>query len=136
MSSIGQSVLMALTVSVNRSASCNLQAVHRSQGKGKGKESIPRTPASTCTTNVRKRGLLLSLVIATSQVPDSRTELLQKYLKKSQENKEKNDKERLESYYKRNYKDYFELMGGSLEGKKGKLSDTEKGILDWLQRNK
>lgn len=44
--------------------------------------------------------------------------------------------QRLESYYKRNYKDYFELMEGTLKAKNGELSDTEKGILDWLQSNK
>ncbi|RYR37333.1 hypothetical protein Ahy_A09g042237 [Arachis hypogaea] len=63
--------------------------------------------------------------------------LLSEYLKKSEENKDKNDKERLESYYKRNYKDYFDLMEGTLRAKNDEqLSDTEKGILDWLQRNK
>ncbi|KAF1860876.1 hypothetical protein Lal_00000290 [Lupinus albus] len=81
-----------------------------------------------------RRGLFLSTLIATTQLPDSRTQLLQKYLKKSEENKEKNDKERLESYYKRNYKDYFESMEGTLNGKDGQLSETEKGIQDWLRR--
>ncbi|XP_020238514.1 uncharacterized protein LOC109817610 [Cajanus cajan] len=126
MSSIGQSILMALTVTVNKYASSNLQAV---QGKAPNK--------TTPTTLTTRRGLLLSAAIATTQVPDSRTQLLKKYQKKSEENKEKNDKERLESYYKRNYKDYFELMEGTLKRKEdGQLSDTEKGILDWLQKNK
>ncbi|XP_057488888.1 uncharacterized protein LOC130786504 [Actinidia eriantha] len=84
---------------------------------------------------VGRRGLLLSTVIATSQVNDSRTQLLQKYLKKSEDNKAKNDKERLDSYYKRNYQDYFEFVEGSLQGKK-ELSESEKGILDWLRSNK
>ena len=44
--------------------------------------------------------------------------------------------QRLDSYYKRNYKDYFELMEGTLKSRDGKISDTEKGILDWLQKNK
>ncbi|TKY51048.1 hypothetical protein E2542_SST22556 [Spatholobus suberectus] len=132
MSSIGQSILMALTVTVNKYASSNLQAVHRTQGKA------ANTATPTLSTNVQlgRRGLVLSTVIATTQVPDSRTQLLKKYQKKSEENKEKNDKERLDSYYKRNYKDYFESMGGTLKGKDGQLSDTEKGILDWLQKNK
>ncbi|RDX78725.1 hypothetical protein CR513_40957 [Mucuna pruriens] len=123
MSSIGQSILMALTVTVNKYASSNLQAVHRTQGKAANKTT------ATLSTNVElgRRGLILSTVIATTQVPDSRTQLLKKYQKKSEENKEKNDKERLESYYKRNYKDYFELVEGTLKGKEeGKLSDTEK----------
>ncbi|CAH2042943.1 unnamed protein product [Thlaspi arvense] len=56
-----------------------------------------------------------------------------KYLKKSEDNKAKNDKE---SYYKRNYKDYFDFVEGSLRAKKGELSESEQGILDWLQKNK
>ncbi|KAH7866537.1 hypothetical protein Vadar_021661 [Vaccinium darrowii] len=84
-----------------------------------------------------RRGLLLSTVVAASQVSDSKTELFQKYLKKSQENKAKNDKERLDGYYKRNYKDYFEFVEGSLQGKKlEELTESEKGILDWLKSNK
>jgi hypothetical protein len=83
-----------------------------------------------------RRGLLLSTVVAASQVSDSKTELLQKYLKKSQDNTAKNDKERLDSYYKRNYKDYFEFVEGSLQGKKEELTESEKGILDWLKKNK
>jgi hypothetical protein len=43
--------------------------------------------------------------------------------------------QRLESYYKRNYKDYFEFVEGSLKGKE-ELSESEKGIHDWLQNNK
>lgn len=45
--------------------------------------------------------------------------------------------QRLDSYYKRNYKDYFEFVEGSLNGKEGQqLTESEKGILDWLKRNK
>ncbi|XP_054779368.1 uncharacterized protein LOC129287203 [Prosopis cineraria] len=120
--SIGQNTLMAQTVTVNKFASSNLQAVPHT--------TKPPNP------NLSRRALLLSSLVATS-LPDSRTLLLQKYLKKSEENREKNDKERLESYYKRNYKDYFELVEGSLRAKQqDKLSDTEKGILDWLKSNK
>ncbi|OIW06892.1 hypothetical protein TanjilG_19541 [Lupinus angustifolius] len=140
MSSVGQSILMALTVTVNKYyASSNLQAVHGRQGK-------TSHPSTNLNLGFGRRGLFLSTIIATTQLPDSRTELLQmlllvmkllsEYLKKSEENKEKNDKERLESYYKRNYKDYFESMEGSLNGKDGQLSETEKGIQDWLRSNK
>ncbi|KAA8545760.1 hypothetical protein F0562_020789 [Nyssa sinensis] len=83
-----------------------------------------------------RKGLLVSTMTAASQVNDSRTELLQKYLKKSEENKAKNDKERLDSYYKQTYKDYFDFVEGSLKGKKEQLSESEQGILDWLKRNK
>lgn len=45
--------------------------------------------------------------------------------------------QRLDSYYKRNYKDYFEFVEGSLNGKEGQqLTESEKGILDWLKSNK
>jgi hypothetical protein len=45
--------------------------------------------------------------------------------------------QRVDSYYKRNYKDYFEFVEGGLQGKEeGKLSEAEKGILDWLKANK
>lgn len=83
-----------------------------------------------------RRGLLLSTVAAAPQVSESGTQLLQKYLKKSEENKAKNDKERMDSYYKRNYKDYFEFESGALRAKKGELSDAEKGVLQWLDANK
>ncbi|CBI22433.3 hypothetical protein AAG906_012250 [Vitis piasezkii] len=113
--------------SLSKFASQNVQAIHG----GKGKGSI-----TTRTTEIgRRSGLLLSSVLAASQVSDSRTELLKKYLKKSEENKAKNDKERLDSFYKRNYKDYFEFVEGSLAGKE-QLSESEKGILDWLKKNK
>ncbi|KAL2541507.1 Photosystem I reaction centre subunit N [Abeliophyllum distichum] len=80
--------------------------------------------------------ILVSTVTTTAAlVADSKTQLLDKYLKKSQENKAKNDKERLDSYYKRNYKDYFGLLEGSLR-QKTDLTESEKGILEWLERNK
>lgn len=92
--------------------------------------------------------------------------LVSEYLKKSEENKTKNDKEvrkteftktlfisifflmiflsmlaefkqRLDSYYKRNYKDYFEFVEGSTKGKtEAELSESEKRILEWLKANK
>ncbi|KAH0676819.1 hypothetical protein KY285_024620 [Solanum tuberosum] len=59
-----------------------------------------------------------------------------RYLKKSEENKTKNDKERLDSYYKRNYRDYFGYLEGTLKDKKEELTESEQGILDWLEKNK
>ncbi|XP_043712113.1 uncharacterized protein LOC122660921 [Telopea speciosissima] len=109
--------------------------------------------ATKTTTAARgRRGLLLSSSVvlfapsssstATAmasqlQNNDSKTALLQKYLKKSEVNKTKNDKERLDDYYKRNYKDYFEFFEGSVRGKTNEqLSEAEKGILSWLETNK
>ncbi|KAK2664841.1 hypothetical protein Ddye_003415 [Dipteronia dyeriana] len=133
MSSIGQSILMALTVTVNKYASSNVQAVHR-----RSEESRTKTTTAKFT-DFGRRGLLLSAALAAAppQLSDSTNQLLEKYLKKSEANKEKNDKERLESYYKRNYKDYFEYMEGTLKGKnEQQLSESEKGILEWLRTNK
>ncbi|KAK4848823.1 hypothetical protein QYF36_017814 [Acer negundo] len=130
MSSIGQSILMALTVTVNKYASSNVQAVHRRSEESRTK---------TTTADFGRRGLLLSTALAAAppQLSDSANQLLKKYLKKSEANKEKNDKERLESYYNRNYRDYFEYMEGTLKGKnEQQLSESEKGILEWLQTNK
>ncbi|XP_022989008.1 uncharacterized protein LOC111486201 [Cucurbita maxima] len=128
MSSIGQNILMALALTLNQFASSNVQSVQRNK---------PKTPPTTATTSassdIQRRGLLLSAAVAAAV--DSRTELLKRYLKKSEENKEKNDKERLESFYKRNYKDYFEFVEGSLKNK-DELSEAEKGIIEWLKRNK
>lgn len=108
MSSIGQSIVMALTVTVNKLASSNLQAVPRSSA------------ISDPDVGIGRRGLLFSsLLITTPQASDSRTLLLQstlplssassfshfrsqpysllfllpEYLKKSQENKDKNDRQ-------------------------------------------
>lgn len=70
MSSIGQSILMALTVTVNKFASSNVQAVHRKQRKG------PKKTTPTGTADFGRRGLLLSAAVATPQLSDSATELL------------------------------------------------------------
>ncbi|KAK4793072.1 hypothetical protein SAY86_023507 [Trapa natans] len=136
MSSIAQNILMAFTATVNKLASSNARAVPRG-GCGDDRRTNPNRKSSTASDFSRRCLLLAAAVVAPSQAADSRTQLLKKYLKKSQENKDKNDKERLESYYKRNYKDYFEFVEGSLQGKsEQQLSESEKGILDWLKSNK
>uniref|UniRef100_A0A803R3M7 Uncharacterized protein n=1 Tax=Cannabis sativa TaxID=3483 RepID=A0A803R3M7_CANSA len=89
MSSIGQSILMAFTVTMNKYASSNIQAVHRNNTNN---SQTTTTPTHHHIIHGR-RGLLLSTVVAALQVTDSKTQLLQKYLKKSEENKAKNDKE-------------------------------------------
>ncbi|KAJ6822814.1 uncharacterized protein M6B38_305745 [Iris pallida] len=94
-------------------------------------------------TAAGRRGLVSSILLSTATlvVPtasdDSKSALLQEYLRRSKENKEKNDKERLDDYYKRNYKDYFEFVEGSDEGKsEEELSESEKGIREWLRKNR
>ncbi|XWS63017.1 hypothetical protein CRYUN_Cryun06bG0060500 [Craigia yunnanensis] len=145
MTSIAQSILMALTVTVNQFTSSNVHAVHRKQGKSPPATSKPKptntntitAAAATGDIGIARRGLILSAMASAPQLNDSRTELLKKYLKKSEENKVKNDKERMENYYKRNYKDYFEFVEGSLKGKnEQQLTESEKGILDWLKANR
>ncbi|KAF3320442.1 Photosystem I reaction centre subunit N (PSAN or PSI-N) [Carex littledalei] len=88
----------------------------------------------------RRIVLPLALLISVAAVPDaseSQKALLQEYLKRSKENKTKYDKERLDSYNKRNYKDYFEFIEGSIKDKdKDQLTEAEKGILEWLRKNK
>ncbi|KAG8650580.1 hypothetical protein MANES_07G054000v8 [Manihot esculenta] len=86
MSSISQSVLMALAVTVNKFASSNVHAVQRKESK---------TSPATSPAAFPRRGFLLStLVAAYPLTTDSKTQLLNKYLKKSEENKAKNDKEK------------------------------------------
>nr|CAB3498328.1 unnamed protein product [Digitaria exilis] len=86
------------------------------------------------------RRCLLTLLTSTAAMPDgseSRKALLQEYLKKSKDNKEKNDKERLDDYYKRNYKDYFGLIEGQVREKnEEERTESEKRILEWLDKNK
>ncbi|XP_006650539.1 photosystem I reaction center subunit N, chloroplastic [Oryza brachyantha] len=88
---------------------------------------------------ITRRGLL-TLLASTAAIPEaseSRKALLQEYLNKSKENKEKNDKERLDDYYKRNYKDYFGLIEGPARQKtEEELTESEKRILEWLDKNK
>lgn len=189
MSSIGQSILMALTVTVNKYASSNVQSVHRKR-------------KSDTSSDFGRRGIFLSTVVAALQATDSRTELLNSnfptisiylyiYLsyfyhshsklsnvfrvseedrgKQSQKRQGGDDKcllitighsvihvlisevwyllrglivvilwkwQRLDSYYKRNYKDYFEAVEGTLRRSDGELSDAEKDISKWLEKNK
>ncbi|KAL9333658.1 hypothetical protein Peur_073797 [Populus x canadensis] len=87
MTSISQSVLMALTVTVNKFASSNVHAVSKKEGKRPPK-------AATRAADIGRRGVLLSTMVDVFSVNDSiSSELLKRYSKKSEENKAKNDKE-------------------------------------------
>ena len=45
--------------------------------------------------------------------------------------------QRLDDYYKRNYMDYFGLIEGSAREKKEEdRTESEKRILEWLDKNK
>ncbi|XP_010500550.1 PREDICTED: uncharacterized protein LOC104777921 [Camelina sativa] len=129
MSSVGQSILMALTVTVNKYVSSNLQSVRRNDTK--------RDSLAARTADLGRRNVLFSSSSFIAAALTTSDQLLQKYLKKTEENKAKNDKERLDGYYKRNYKDYFEFVEGSIKGKtEAELSESEKRILEWLKANK
>ncbi|KAK1275147.1 hypothetical protein QJS04_geneDACA016026 [Acorus gramineus] len=120
-----------------------LQMVSLSAPKSQPSSSSVRKPVlkPAAHDNESGRRTLLSFLfatatIATPEASDSKKALLQKYLKKSQDNKEKNDKERLDGFNKRNYKDYFGFIEESIRGKKEEeLSESEKAILEWLKNN-
>ncbi|CAD6206526.1 unnamed protein product [Miscanthus lutarioriparius] len=108
---------------------------HRSAAK-----HLHQAVVTSAQRNGVSRRCLLTLLTSTAAIPggsESRKALLQEYLKKSEENKEKNDKERLDDYYKRNYKDYFGLIEGpAREKKEEERTESEKRILEWLDKNK
>lgn len=60
---------------------------------------------------------------------------IEQLLERSRANKAKNDQERLNSYYERNYKEYFEFLEGTIKNKT-ELTETEKGILKWLDKTR
>lgn len=99
-----------------------------------------RSSKAVRVPGIGRRGILQVAVVIAVAVPEagsSRLALLQEYLERSKKNKAKYDKERLDDYYKRNYKEYFDLVGGAVERKKEEdLSEAEKGIREWLRRNK
>ncbi|CAM6126614.1 unnamed protein product [Calypogeia fissa] len=71
----------------------------------------------------------------TVEPPKAKT-LTERLLERSKANKAKYDQERLDAYYRRNFKDYFEFLKGSILNKdQEKLTETEKGILSWLEKN-
>ncbi|CAM9004252.1 unnamed protein product [Rhodiola kirilowii] len=132
-SSIGQSILMAITTANNGGRRGLVLAAVIAQLSSDSK-------AQLLSSNKLKLHTLPLLLLFSSYVVKRcrfEDELFTEYLKKSEVNKAKNDKERLDSYYKRNYKDYFEFVEGSLEGKsEQQLTESEKGIRNWLKANK
>jgi hypothetical protein len=74
MSSISQSVLMALTVTFNKFASSNVNAVHKKEGKRAAAATTAK--AASRAADIGRRGVLLSTVVGVYSVNDSRIELL------------------------------------------------------------
>ncbi|PWZ57553.1 hypothetical protein Zm00014a_039340 [Zea mays] len=101
---------------------------------------LHQAAATLARRNGVSRRCLLTLLTSTAAIPggsESRKALLQEYLKKSKENKEKNDKERLDDYNKRNYRDYFGLIEGQVREKtEEERTESEKRILEWLDKNR
>ncbi|XP_051116542.1 uncharacterized protein LOC127241496 isoform X1 [Andrographis paniculata] len=132
----------ASTLSICASANCRNSSNNNKLGIGdSGKQAVINGGGRRQLALASTAGLVLVAVAAASasaeSESDSKTKLLDRYLKKSQENKAKNDKERLDSYYKRNYKDYFESIEGTLRQKDNKdLTQSEKAILEWLDSNR
>ncbi|CAN1167698.1 hypothetical protein LINPERHAP2_LOCUS27380, partial [Linum perenne] len=91
---VSQSVLMAFTVTVNKFASSNVHAVPRAQPSSSSPSSSPSAAAV-----VGRRSVIFSAIVgAYPAAAESKTELLNKYLKKSEDNKAKNDKEQLKTF--------------------------------------
>eukprot|EP00898_Chlorokybus_atmophyticus_P004594 jgi/Chlat1/5135/Chrsp33S05129 len=61
-------------------------------------------------------------------------ELIQGMLERSKANKEKYDKERLDSFYRRNYTDYFDFA--TRGRKEGEGSASQDAMLKWLNANR
>ncbi|KAL3677927.1 hypothetical protein R1sor_020883 [Riccia sorocarpa] len=85
---------------------------------------------------------LINSSVGTSEgpAPDAPAEgnaLIRKLLERSKANKEKNDKARLDDYYRRNFKEYFEFIEGTVQRKKPEdLTEAERGIIEWLKKNR
>lgn len=56
-------------------------------------------------------------------------------MEQSRINKDKYNQQRLDDYNRRNWGDYFRFIEGSVRNKKD-LSENEKAILEWLEKNK
>lgn len=63
--------------------------------------------------------------------------LIADLLAKSKANKERYDKERLDSYYRRNYQDYFNFQRSSIEAGtvRGMSKELQQEILEWIRKN-
>eukprot|EP00249_Psilotum_nudum_P009050 c21675_g1_i1 orf=224-646(+) len=117
-------------------ASCNRHSFHNSQDK-------PSLPFGCCVLGVAATGIVFSSSHAvtiqnpspnTQPAPPAGSQLVESLLEKTRMNKAKYDRQRLDDYYRRNYKDYFEYVEGSIRNK-SEPSEVEKGIMEWLKKN-
>lgn len=72
------------------------------------------------------------------EVDDATSPFVQSLLKRTEENRDKYAKERLQDYYKRNFKEYFEFESSNAKvGRARGLSpETQEAIAQWLEKNK
>lgn len=72
---------------------------------------------------------------AHASVDDKENPLIQDLLAKTAANRDRRSKERLNDYYKRNFKEYFEFIEGSNMDTLGISPETQKEIRQWLDEN-
>eukprot|EP00877_Chromochloris_zofingiensis_P006867 jgi/Chrzof1/2433/Cz11g15120.t1_PSAN2 len=72
------------------------------------------------------------------EVDSASSPFIQELLKRTQENRDRRYKERLNDYYKRNFKDYFNFEAGTAAAgrARGLTPETQAAIAKWLQDNK
>ncbi|RWW53011.1 hypothetical protein BHE74_00040539 [Ensete ventricosum] len=99
---------------------------------------LPRSVTKSVYRNDIGRRGLLTLLISTATVPevaDPKKALLQEIYELGVDGFPLS--QRLDDNYRRNYKDYFEFIEGSVKDKTEELlSESEKDILKWLQKNR
>lgn len=71
---------------------------------------------------------------ASQEVDPAESPFIQELLQRSRSNKEKYDKERLDSYYRRNYLDYFNFVDGGSD--RGTSQETKDKVKKWLEQNR
>eukprot|EP00232_Nephroselmis_pyriformis_P021745 CAMPEP_0182871418 /NCGR_PEP_ID=MMETSP0034_2-20130328/11115_1 /TAXON_ID=156128 /ORGANISM="Nephroselmis pyriformis, Strain CCMP717" /LENGTH=114 /DNA_ID=CAMNT_0025003969 /DNA_START=1 /DNA_END=342 /DNA_ORIENTATION=+ len=91
----------------------------QAQAAAQGKQAPARPNRRSLLLGVLATPLVCNPALAApaadrpSEVPSEEVPLIQELLKRSQDNKEKYDKERLDDYYARNFSDYFRFTASS-----------------------
>ncbi|KAF5838054.1 hypothetical protein DUNSADRAFT_3488 [Dunaliella salina] len=105
------------------------KAEHKRQSSG---TSLPFGPALAAFA-VSALVVLPQPSTAAMQLPnkeaDNDSPMIAELKRRSDEKREERAKERLDDYYRRNYKDYFEFING------GSRSPSSGAISEWLKQN-
>ncbi|GLC36628.1 hypothetical protein PLESTM_000482700 [Pleodorina starrii] len=116
-------------------------------------EGMPTQPAETAQPHALRAALVLAAAAVTmasapsalarmelpnKEVDDATSPFVQKLLKRSEENRERYQKERLQDYYRRNFKEYFEFEASSAKvaRARGLSTESQEAIAKWLEENK